>query len=532
MANAIGMTGQRWWHPVPWTFLALWLLLMIVGPSRLFRDPGTFWHTRVGQLLWQHGFFRHDPFTFTFADQPWIPHQWLGELIMAGLYGLGGFDLQLWVTATLLAGLFAHFARRLLEVGWHPLAMAMLLTLSVAAAGTHFHVRPHLLTIVGMAWVTQWLMDVETGRIPLHRLGWLIPLLLLWANGHGGALGGWGTVLLVSGGWIGMQLLGGATPLRHRYDGVILLLVLLVPVGLIGINPYGWDLVQAWLTILDEPLLRSFIEEHRPLAWDDPGAWPVFLLMAGYLALLVGLPVSAWRVSWFIPLVWAIQAVERCRHAALFVVVLLPVVSAVWPRTRWAGWLQHRRPDWFCQGRAVPPCSLHAWAVPIGVVLLSLGLQLAQVSLPPLGTAGTIPPAHEWPVGLLPLLQEHQSIGSLIMTDTSEECSGSTIMDRPRRLFNDYRDGGFVIFFAPGYRVFVDDRCELFGGAWLQEFVQAASTDEAAMAAIPAWEKRYGPFEYALVRQQTPWANYFATHRQDWQELGRDAVAILYRRRP
>ena len=32
-------------------FLALWLFLMVLGQWRLFRDPGTFWHTRVGQII-------------------------------------------------------------------------------------------------------------------------------------------------------------------------------------------------------------------------------------------------------------------------------------------------------------------------------------------------------------------------------------------------------------------------------------------------------------------------------------------------
>ena len=35
-----------WWRAETGIFLGLWLLLMFAGRDRLFRDPGTFWHTQ------------------------------------------------------------------------------------------------------------------------------------------------------------------------------------------------------------------------------------------------------------------------------------------------------------------------------------------------------------------------------------------------------------------------------------------------------------------------------------------------------
>jgi hypothetical protein len=117
-------------------------------------------------------------------------------------------------------------------------------------------------------------------------------------------------------------------------------------------------------------------------------------------------------------------------------------------------------------------------------------------------------------VGILPILQSEQDRSHL-----------------PARLFNDYRDGGFVIFYAPAYRVFVDDRCELFGGEWLHAFVLAASDDNRAAQAIPRWEEQYGTFDYALVRHNTPFARYFAARPQEWELLAHDTLAAFYRRR-
>ena len=77
-------------------FLAIWLLSLLIFRAAGFNDPGTFWHTRVGEIILDTGTFpRTDPFTFPFEGQLWIPQQWLAEVIMALLYRSAGMDGQL-----------------------------------------------------------------------------------------------------------------------------------------------------------------------------------------------------------------------------------------------------------------------------------------------------------------------------------------------------------------------------------------------------------------------------------------------------
>src|SRR5207248_348962 len=40
-------------------------------------------------------------------------------------------------------------------------------------------------------------------------------------------------------------------------------------------------------------------------------------------------------------------------------------------------------------------------------------------------------------------------------------------------IFNDMLFGGFLIYFTPDLKVFVDDRCELYGDRWLGEYADA-----------------------------------------------------------
>ena len=173
---------KRYLGPVTCIFLGVWLVLMIGGRSRFFQDPGTFWHVAVGNRIIDSGFFDTDPYTFTFAGKAWIPHQWLGECTMAVLHKIGGFDTLLLATATLLSGVYTGLGVRLLRCGLHPSVVAVSIAFAVAASSGHFHVRPHLATIVGMAVVMVYLTDVENGHISINRLLWLVPVVWLWAN--------------------------------------------------------------------------------------------------------------------------------------------------------------------------------------------------------------------------------------------------------------------------------------------------------------------------------------------------------------
>jgi hypothetical protein len=277
------------------------------------------------------------------------------------------------------------------------------------------------------------------------------------------------------------------------------------------VNPYGTDMLRAWRVIMGEPVLKQIIKEHRPLDPAAPYAWPVLAFAAVYLFVLLGVNWREVRVTWLLPLVWLAQVVDRCRHAPLFVVVGLVAIAAIWPHTRWAAWLAKNRPDFY--EPAAPPVRRPWWAnlwLPVVVVLTAVCLQLARVPVPVIGAGWALHHPKHWPVELLGAIR------------ANEPKPGE-----PNRLFNDYADGGFVIYHAPGYKVFVDDRCEVFGGPWLYEFVRAGEQDTAA--AVAKWEAEYGAFDFALTRCDTGFDDYFRT-APDWVCEKRCATAAFYRR--
>jgi hypothetical protein len=334
---------RRFWRPETGIFLAIWMVLMVAGRSRLFQDPGTFWHTAVGERLLTTGFFETDPYSFTRAGETWIPNQWLAECGMALLYRLGQFDSQLLAAATLLAALYTWVAHRLMRGGLHWLLAGFLTALVLGASGLHFHVRPHLATIVLLGVTFALLCDWEAGRIPRNRLLWLLPLFLLWTNLHGGMLGGLMTLGLAVAGWC----LGPVLGFDARRLGVremLFLGALVAGCGLTAfVTPYGPRLFQAWRRILEVSVMPRIIVEHMPLnPFAKPEEWGIVAVAGIYLATLLGTWPRRPRVTWILPLFWLYQAVDRVRHGPLFCLVAMLAVAEMLPYTRWALWLARR----------------------------------------------------------------------------------------------------------------------------------------------------------------------------------------------
>ena len=516
---------KRLFGPPTWLFMGVWLVLLVGGRSRFFQDPGTFWHVAVGDRIIESGFFDTDPYTFTFAGKTWIPHQWLGECTMAILNRVGGFDTLLLATATLLAAVFTGLGVRLLRAGFHPSLVAVLIACGVAASSGHFHVRPHLTTIAGMAVVFVYLTDVENGRLPLGRLGWLIPVTWLWANAHGGALGGLATIALAIVGWTVNWLVGRTSPIASWRDVGRGLLIWLGCVAVCFLNPYFHRLPLAWVEIYQMSSLPDIIKEHSRL---NPHEWTgvsVLAFGAAYCVFLLSVPVRQWRVSWLVPVVWFALACLRVRHAPLFAVGALVGIADFFPLSRVAAAMVRRKSDLFDPVAAGEEGDsaregARSFAVPAVLVLVAVVLQGTGANVPVLGRGWALLDSTRWPVELLPELREHQH-------------------DRPggTHIFCEYAYGGFLIYHTPGYRVFIDDRCELFGDDFLRQFVftKEAMADrlfyEHPAEPFAEWQQEYGTFDFALVESGGGFDLALAELPQAWEVVRRTDTATFYQKR-
>ena len=492
-------------------FLALFTFLLSFGRERFFRDPGTFWHTKTGELILDSGtFLATDPYSYTFGGQPWTPYEWLGEIGMALLHRAGGFDTLLLVSVAIVAFTFAWLGGRVRETGLHPIAVGLLVILAVGTSANHFHVRPHLLSMLGIAGTMVALAAVESGRRTIRVLWWLVPSYAIWVNVHGGVLGGLATVGIAFACWLITRLLKWESPVRTWRDAgelsIIGMVLLLTPF----VSPYGADIPKTWLAIMQMPEVRQIVVEHTPIDASKPENGPFLVLGFFYLILLAGLRQRP-RATWLIPIVWFVMGCDRVRHISLFGIVALAAIAELFPKTVYAKWLAAKRPDYIVPPRSAP--TLAAWIVPFFAIVCCFAFHVASVTIPVFGRGWARPDPTVWPMELLPVIRA--------------EAEGRTAAP----IFNEYNDGGFLIWYAPEFRVFVDDRCEVYGGEWLKPFVDAGKCVDTAKTYIEEQQKKYGCFDHALTRTDSGFDEYFKSC-ESWQCLGRTEKHAFYKRKP
>jgi hypothetical protein len=90
-------------------------------------------------------------------------------------------------------------------------------------------------------------------------------------------------------------------------------------------------------------------------------------------------------------------------------------------------------------------------------------------------------------------------------------------------VFNSVRFGGYLLFV--GIPSFVDGRADLFGDAFLQRYVAAAS---AAGGALPDLLDRYA-VAWTLLEPQSP-AVALLDHLPGWKRVYTDSYAVIHRR--
>ena len=141
------------------------------------------YHLRAGDLMLDAGaILRRDVFTSSALGAPWLNQQWGAQVVLGGLFDVGGWlalaTLRAAVAATVTGLLYASCR----NVGASRRSSAGLtLAAGILLAGG-FLVRPQLFGILWFA-LTQWLLS-RRDRHPNGVL-WALPIAVLWANTHG-----------------------------------------------------------------------------------------------------------------------------------------------------------------------------------------------------------------------------------------------------------------------------------------------------------------------------------------------------------
>ena len=169
--------------PVLPMFVAVLLIPAVLGSSlMIFNDGDVSWHIATGRWIIDHRAIpTTDPFSFTWAGKPWVPIEWLAEVIYAAGYRTAGYSgVAALVTAALIA---LHAVVYMNAARWVRVALLPIVAMDFALIPMLL-ARPHVLTWPLLAFWT-WLMlkaREEDRAPPIYAA----LLMTLWANLHGG----------------------------------------------------------------------------------------------------------------------------------------------------------------------------------------------------------------------------------------------------------------------------------------------------------------------------------------------------------
>jgi len=319
--------------------LAAVFLLAGVLALRQVASPDIGFHLAAGErVLSAQGWPRTDPFTYTVADHAYIDTSW-GFQVLAGLaHRAGGAPglvlLQLGLVLATLAVLYR--TARLLPAGRG--GLPALLGLGVVAAEMRFEVRPELLSYLLLAVVLHVLQRHALGRAaPL----WCLPaIFLVWANGHGLFVLGWGA--------LGCALAGGVLAGRGvdrrlaRWSAAAAAVTL--------INPYGFAALTFPLTLATRMSAENTFNQRigefvSPFALRAAEAFPFRprAPLAAYYTLVGLAALGAWPL------------VRKQRFVALLALALFGALS---------GRMIRNLPRLVVGGLPAIAWGLHGWAWP------------------------------------------------------------------------------------------------------------------------------------------------------------------------
>ena len=252
-------TGAARARSGPWlTMPRLWVVVVLgaIGVRQLAQLPGAVdlaYHLKVGQLMVaEHAVPRTDVLAWTTAGRPWLDQNWGAQLVLYGIWRLGGLPLLTVVSAALTVASWALVAaacrRRTADL--RLVAGAVLSGYAVSAVA--FSVRPELFSLLLFA-AELYLLEVARAR---PRVALAIPLLMpLWANLHGAFVVGIGLLVI--------EALAAAWR-RDRAGAVRYLLVTVAGVAGLLVNPWGVRVLGYAVSLPTNQVVTRIVSEWGP----------------------------------------------------------------------------------------------------------------------------------------------------------------------------------------------------------------------------------------------------------------------------
>ena len=469
-------------------------------------DPDFWWHLRTGQLICETRAIPHvDIFSFTAQGKEWVTHEWLAEVLIYAIYKLSGWGgLVVSFSLLMTTALWVAY-RRAAEFAPHPYVAGAAVLLGALATAPTWGVRPQMVSFLFTSIYVAALGDYAR-RGQAKNLWRLVPLMLVWANMHGGYALGLALIGLTGAGLALDELMGEreeqrlSVRVRRLFVRLRPLLFLFVACLLVvPLNPNGLRMFSYPFETLRSHAMHAYIEE-----WFTPNfhlliSQPLALLIFATFAALALSPKKARPGELLLLCISCYAALRAWRNIPLFALVAVPLLAEhAWhllTSRAWFGWLSAPEKR---------EAATKAWVqLTFNVLLLicvPVGLCAATVARRVARQAAI--EGETYPAAAVEFLRAHPESGAI---------------------YNEYGWGGYLIWkLYPQREVYIDGRADVYGDTFMEEML-------GTMTGERDWREpleRYG-VRTVLIKPDVPLASLL---RQDkaWQNVYEDKQSVIF----
>lgn len=269
---------------LPLLVFSVFILCFIYALTAPISDPDLFWHLANGKWIIENRMLPdHDPFAYTTQTYAYSSYErtffiltsyWLSQVLIYFSYLAGGYGGVLVLRILVFCGIIGMLLKWLREKGYRLLETLIFLVPVAWALLKFTGERPNQLTYLFSVIALYFIYAVKERS----RKGWLlVPVMMLWANGHGGFV-------------LGMALIGifmlyeSIDALAGRKQGRVnegypkAMLIYGISFFSCGINPSGFKVFKVLLE-LNNDYTGVVVEYMSPLKlYSATGNYPPLLI--------------------------------------------------------------------------------------------------------------------------------------------------------------------------------------------------------------------------------------------------------------
>jgi len=450
--------------------------------ARAIAEPDIWWHMRNAAYLFQHHSIpRVDMYSFGAAGSPSLNHEWLSEIPFFLGFKAMGLQGLLAIYFTVLVLIYAGVYYRSLRAGANckNATVTTLLAIFMGAVST----GPRML-LFGWLCMVALLLVLDYFQRTGKGLWLLPPLFVLWINLHGSWLFGLVVVAII----IASGLVEGEWGLveARRWSPTQLKKLLLAFAASLAApfaNPLGYKLVLDPFEMLGRQQgITKYIEEWQPVDFNGKNGEVAMILIIALLAAAL-FSRRKWKLDEVLLTAFALwAALSHVRFLFFAGLIVAPILA---PRlTLFPPYERELDKPWLNAGVIA---AIVAWAI----FTFPSAARLQQLV------------DEEYPTAALEFIQQQHING---------------------RIFNPLLWGGYMEWYAPQLKPFVDTRDDIFiyNGA-LEDYLRATSMKRSFEIL-----DKYN-IDYAFIQPASSLA-YLLGHSPAWHPIYTDKVAVLFER--